>query len=151
MRKDLHRLEYPVFAVGFLDEESLVFAAGGGGATKSGIPNGLTAFHYDQSSQKMEQVGFLSTGSKAAMSLAVHPREYAVILGVGERCWLVNVDFEDDKKVRRRTKRSIVLGLTRAIRSEFSADSLPSAKKDDDELGYQVHEYYLILIEMLRL
>lgn len=138
MRKDLHRLEYPVFAVGFLDEENLVFAAGGGGATKSGIPNGLTAFHYDSSSHKLEQVGFLSTGSKAAMSLAVHPREYAVVLGVGERCWLVNVDFENDKKARRKTKQNIVLGLTRAIRSEFSAESMPLAKKDEEEFGYQV-------------
>lgn len=139
MRKDLHRLEYPVFAVGILDEENLVFAAGGGGPTKSGIPNGLTVFHYDPKSSNLEQVGFLSTGSKATMSLAVHPREYAVVLGVGERCWLVNVDYEEDNKIKRGNKRDIVLGLTRAIRSEFSADSL-SAKKEaeDDEFGYQV-------------
>ena len=137
MRRELHRLEYPVFAVGFLDEEGLVFAAGGGGATKSGIPNGLAAFHYDRRTSKLEQVGFLNTGSKAAMSLAVHPREYAVVLGVGERCWLVNVDYEEEKGSKRGDKRKIMLGLTRAIRSEFSSESLPQGDKDE-EFGYQV-------------
>lgn len=135
MRADLYRLDYPIFAVGYLDEEKLVLAAGGGGSTKSGIPNGLTALHFDGNT--LSQVGFLTTGSKAAMSLAVHPREYAVILGVGERCWLVNVDF--DETSAKKKEKEIMLGLSRAIRSDYSADSLPKGRTaDEEELGYQV-------------
>jgi WD40 repeat protein len=127
----IHRLEYPIFAVGYLDEEGIILVAGGGGSTKSGIPNGLTAFDYQNGS--LEKVGSLTTGSKAAMSLAVHPREFSLVMGVGERCWLVNVDWDEEKRAE--GDRKVMLGLTRAIRSEFSSEQL---SRTEEEFGYQV-------------
>ena len=143
----VHRLEYPIFAVGYLEGEGIILVAGGGGSTKSGIPNGLTAFDYRN--DNLEKVGFLTTGSKAAMSLIVHPREFSLVMGVGERCWLVNIDWDEEKRLE--GDRKVMLGLTRAIRSEFSSEQIPRA---EDEYGYQVNESFLTLllnVEMLRI
>lgn len=136
-------MEYPVFAVGYIEEEGIILAAGGGGPTKSGIPNGLTAFQCNSETNSLKKVGFLTTGSKAAMSMVVHPREYSLIMGVGERCWLVNVDWDRHTGVDGK----VMLGLTRAIKSEFSSDSLSN---NEDEHGYQVRRETLInFLEML--
>jgi hypothetical protein len=132
----MEKMDFPVFAVGYLPDIQVLLVAGGGGSTKSGIPNGLAAYAVDDPDWSMRRIGFLSTGSKAVMSLAVHPRECSAVLGVGERCWLVNVDW--DRKASSRPKEECFLGLTKALRSDYSSDALP-----EEERGYQVFHFIL--------
>lgn len=142
----VERTEFPVFAVGFMPDIGVVLCAGGGGNTKSGVPNGLAAYRFDAGSASLKRLGFLSTGQKAVMSLAVHPRETSAILGVGERCWLVNVDW-DKKAHPEGPGEEVFLGLTKALRSDYSSDSLP-----EEERGYQVSFTKLIcMVEVLQI
>jgi hypothetical protein len=65
-----------------------------------------------------------------------------LVMGVGERCWLVNVDWDEEKRLEGDKK--IMLGLTRAIRSEFSSEQ-PFSKAEED-YGYQVFNLRINLL-----
>lgn len=62
----------PLYALG-VNNRGFAVAGGGGGASKTGIPNGLIFFKYSQ--EKIEKIGEHNTIGDAITSLDVHPEE----------------------------------------------------------------------------
>jgi len=59
------------------NKKSYMVAGGGGGMSRTGIPNGLVIFKCGQ--EKLEQIGNHNTNTDAVMCLDVHPSENVVI------------------------------------------------------------------------
>jgi len=74
----------PPFAVALGSKRLLV--AGGGGDSRTGVPNHLGFFDY--STNKFKKLIFHSTESKTIFCLGLHPKENVVACGVGDECWL---------------------------------------------------------------
>lgn len=121
--KESIEVNFPPFAVVY-DHSGRVIVCGGGGASKTGVPNKLIILEAARSDELREErrkdgegnvavstsvgskrhgarvallrkVCVYDTGSDAIMNMALHPRENLLACGVGDHCRVYNVGFRN--------------------------------------------------------
>lgn len=63
-----------------------LLVGGGGGPSKTGVPNAMAAYQVDIATRSTRQLFRHSTGSRAVMCMALHPSKDVVVCGLDENC-----------------------------------------------------------------
>ena len=88
--------KFPIYALSYHAPTCTLILGGGGGPSRSGIPNGFLVLRIVESGKsfKAEEVGELRTGDEAVMSLSLYDdkTDCLLVAGVNDRCWLL--EFE---------------------------------------------------------
>ena len=91
--------KFPIYSLSYHAPTSTLILGGGGGPSRSGIPNGFLALRVIESGKgksfKLEEIGELRTGDEAVMSLSLYDdkTDCLLVAGVNDRCWLL--EFEN--------------------------------------------------------
>lgn len=85
--------KFPIYALSYHAPTGTLILGGGGGPSRSGIPNGFLVLRVDKS-LNLEEIGELRTGDEAVMSLSLYDdkTDCLLVAGVNDRCWLL--EFE---------------------------------------------------------
>ena len=88
--------KFPIYALSYHAPTGMLILGGGGGPSRSGIPNGFLVLRVIESGKggqwfNLEEVGELRTGDEAVMSLSLYDdkTDCLLVAGVNDRCWLL--------------------------------------------------------------
>ena len=118
MNSDTFNAKFPIYSLAYHQETSSLILGGGGGPSRSGIPNGLivlklTSSPKTKSKFSFEEAGELRTGEEAVMSLSIYDdkTDCLVVAGVNDRCWLLEFETTETKSGKSPPVSSIVKAL----------------------------------------
>lgn len=91
--------KFPIYSLAFHQPTGTLILGGGGGPSRSGVPNGFLVLRLvpEKSGKnifKFEEVGELRTGDEAVMSLSIYDdkTDCLIVAGVNDRCWLLELE-----------------------------------------------------------
>lgn len=105
MTSDTFIAKFPIYSLAYHSPTSSIILGGGGGPSRSGIPNGLillklTPSPKSKSKFSLEEAGELRTGDEAVMSLSIYDdkTDCLVVAGVNDRCWLMELETDETRE-----------------------------------------------------
>lgn len=118
MNSDTFNAKFPIYSLAYHQATSSLILGGGGGPSRSGIPNGLillklTSSPKTKSKFSLEEAGELRTGDEAVMSLSIYDdkTDCLVVAGVNDRCWLLEFEATENKSGKSPRVSSMVKAL----------------------------------------
>ena len=97
---DIYTSKFPIYSLSYHQPTSTLILGGGGGPSRSGIPNGLLLLRIQpasgtKSNFAFKEAGELRTGDEAVMSLSLYDdlTDCLVVAGVNDRCWLLEYEY----------------------------------------------------------
>ena len=66
----IYTAKFPIFAMAYQSRTSTIVLGGGGGPSRSGVPNGFLLLKVTNNS--LESIGELGTGDEAVMSVSLY-------------------------------------------------------------------------------
>jgi hypothetical protein len=101
----VYTAKFPIFSLAYHSRSGTLILGGGGGPSRSGVPNGLlllklisssTSNNSDSSKFGLQEQDELRTGDEAVMSLSLYDdmTDCLLVAGVNDRCWLLEYSPE---------------------------------------------------------
>lgn len=110
--------KFPIYALSYHSPSSTLILGGGGGPSRSGVPNGLLLLtlkstNNTNTNYALEEAGELRTGDEAVMSLSLYDdkTDCLVVAGVNDRCWLMELKTKSSSSSSSSRVSSIVNAL----------------------------------------
>eukprot|EP00128_Syssomonas_multiformis_P013278 Colp12_sorted_trinity150504_noHs@27627 len=90
----IYQANYPLYVVATRKDGKIILG-GGGGASKTGVPNKLEVFTYNN--ENLDLVTDYDPGTSCIMSMALHPKQNLVACGLDGKCAILRVDENKGK------------------------------------------------------
>ena len=124
---------FPIYALSYHAPTGMLILGGGGGPSRSGIPNGFLVLRVIESGKggrwfNLEEVGELRTGDEAVMSLSLYDdkTDCLLVAGVNDRCWLLEFEGVENSSPNANSRvSSIIKALNNGQSPKSTATSAP--------------------------